>query len=56
METKKITQVILKLTVEEAKWLHDNMQNPLHTQEPFNESAEDEEMRHLFFYATNIES
>lgn len=52
METKTVTGIVLTLTAEEAKWLHDNMQNPLHTQTPFDESAEDEEMRHMFFEAT----
>lgn len=43
-------EVVLKLTVEEAEWLHDRMQNP---SEPV-ESTRDEKMRKLFFECTTI--
>lgn len=53
MKIETATTVVLTLTEKEAKWLHDNLQNPLHTQTPFDESAEDEEMRIKFFEATH---
>ena len=53
MKNEKVKHIVLTLTEKEAKWLHDNMQNPLHTQTPFDESAYDEEMRVKFFEATH---
>lgn len=48
-----ITRVLkLELTEEETAWLHAVMQNPLHGQEPGQESREDEVMRSKFFNAT----
>ena len=42
----------LVLDEEETAWLHAVMQNPLHGQEPGQESREDEVMRSKFFNAT----
>jgi hypothetical protein len=41
--------ITLDLTEEEAEWLRDRMQNPLHE----NESYTDEQQRHSFFTVLN---
>ena len=39
----------LELTLREARWLQDVMQNPLYGDSPENEAQIDTEMRHKFF-------
>lgn len=56
MKVTTTTQVTLVLTAEEAKWLHEVMQNPLSEDcNPDHEDPYDREMRHAFFEATAIE-
>lgn len=50
--------VTLELTVEEAKWLHEIMQNPLSFSVDWSrdhEDPKDRKMREAFFEATSIE-
>lgn len=57
MRATTALQVNLELTVEEAKWLHGVMQNPLSSDpNPENEDSYDRKMREGFFKATAIES
>lgn len=49
-------RLTLELTVEEAKWLHELMRNPLtEDQNPDYEDPYDKNMREAFFVATKIE-
>lgn len=49
-------RVTLELTVEEAKWLHEVMQNPLSSDpNPDHEDSYDKKMRESFYKATAIE-
>lgn len=43
------TTILLELEEDEAKWLRDLLQNPLHGLSPDEEPAEDRMMRGLFF-------
>jgi hypothetical protein len=54
MRTNITTSVVVTLVLskEEAVWLHNVMQNPLHGQDHYEESVEDSEMRKKFFDAT----
>ena len=52
LQTRKT--LILELNEEEAKWLAGNLQNPLHSFRPEEESAEDREMRLRFFHAVQV--
>lgn len=49
MKSNTSVEITLILTNDEAKWLMDMMQNPLHEQTPEEESAEDSNMRRTFF-------
>jgi hypothetical protein len=51
-ETYSTKKVTLVLTEDEARWLHDQMQNPLHDNDLATESLEDASMRMKFFNAT----
>jgi len=44
----------IRLTAEEADWLHNVMQNTLHGQNPVDESPTDSGMRRKFFDATKV--
>lgn len=54
MRTNITTSIVVTLVLsqEEAAWLHLLMQNPLHGQQPAEESPEDAEMRQKFWDAT----
>lgn len=56
MEIKKVDQVILTLTAEEAQWLHYVMQNPIaHVHgDPSDEDERNREIRTKFFHATEF--
>ena len=56
MKTNITTSIVITLVLskEEAAWLHLVMQNPLHGQQPTEESKEDAVMRYKFFDATSI--
>lgn len=50
--------VVLELTVEEARWLHGLMQNPLPLSwdcDPQKEDPHDRKMRKAFYEATSLE-
>jgi hypothetical protein len=51
-ETYSTKKVTLVLTEDEARWLHDQMQNPLHDHGLASEPLEDASMRMKFFNAT----
>ena len=53
VDHNQIIETVLRLTEEEAEWLHAQMQNPLHGQHLALETAEDAAMRYKFFNATN---
>lgn len=48
---KTVSVTKLRLDDEEAKWLREQMQNPLHGQDLEDESAHDRDMRQRFFDA-----
>ena len=52
MKKETIVKIVLCLSEEEALWLHDIMQNPLHGQQPSDEDPYDRDMREQFFAAT----
>lgn len=54
MKTNVETSVTYTLILdkEEAEWLHNVMQNPLHNQHPIAEATYDRDMRIQFFEAT----
>ncbi len=49
----KQTVHLLHLTEDQAKWLKGIMQNPLHSDDPMDESPLDAEMRVAFFNSLN---
>jgi len=49
MKSETIKKIKLELEKDEAKWLMDVMQNPLHDQTLIEESQEDKEYRIKFF-------
>ena len=51
VSSDRIIEVQLILNEKEARWLKANMQNPLHNQDPIDESDVDVEMREAFFTA-----
>lgn len=56
MRVSTTLQINLELTVEEAKWLHEVMQNPLSSDpNPDHEDSYDRKMREAFYEATAIE-
>jgi len=54
MEFKHAIEVVLRLTEEEAMWLHSVMQNPLKGQSRQEEDVEERHMRRKFFEATTL--
>lgn len=51
IEKEENIEITLKMTKEEAEWLKENMQNPLHGHSPDEECREDWEMRIIFWDA-----
>jgi hypothetical protein len=49
ISAEKIVTVKLQLTEEEAEWLKNVMQKPLHGQSPEQENQRDYDMREAFF-------
>jgi len=55
MKATTTLHITLELTAEEAKWLHELMQNPLtEDQNPDYEDSYDKKMREAFYWATAI--
>lgn len=50
---KTVSVTTLRLDDEEAQWLREQMQNPLHGQDYTDESAHDKDMRERFFKAVD---
>lgn len=56
MKVRTDLRLTLELTAEEAKWLHELMQNPLSEDcNPDYEESYDRQMREAFYEATAIE-
>ena len=53
-EIKRNVEIILTLNGGEAQWLHEIMQNPIHCENPADESPTDNAIRHMFFNATKF--